>query len=410
MLVLLVIVLLAIVGISLAYRFSPAAKLKTRIQDVLSPFEEVDSEVRSLRQTLQNGAESLTHQYIQAIYESRLKAIPVDELKKYATGMRLQALKEVGVRTVADLQGWSEYRVSQVRGVGPKSASAIVHSVATVTAAAKAVPIPHPSPPFSGDSGRQLMQALYRQHWFETHISDQATAFATVVTSHQCARDAILANATFARWLWKLGSNSVIRRSLEQTDALIGDLADQSLQGTKEALSRSLNDCSVICANRVPVESIIEDFNRERSFYDARLTDRLGPVNSTTSSKPVPRPEADKVPASDVVHVEFGRVVPGPPPAPTRGSPTNSPPQPAKQRQSESLFSVSVGSTSERTATEFTLPSPPRSARSSDLRWITKGESVEIQGRSLPHGFIYLGSGSDSESHYALIHKEGLRA
>ena len=204
MVVLLVAVLLAAAGVSLAYRFSPAAKLKTRIQDALSPFQQLDSEIRGLQQTLKNETESLTNRHIQGIYALRLKAIPVDELKKYATGMRLQALKDVGVRTLADLQGWSEYRVSQVRGVGAKSASAIVHSVATVTAAAKAVAIPHPFPPFSDDSERQLMQALYRQHWFETHISDQATRFAATVTSHQCMRDAILAKATFACWLWKL--------------------------------------------------------------------------------------------------------------------------------------------------------------------------------------------------------------
>lgn len=146
MLGLLVAVLLATVGILLAYRFSPAAKLKTRIQGALSPFEEVDSEIRSLQQTLKNETESLTNRYIQAIDVSRLKAIPVDELKKYATGMRLQALKDIGIRTVADLQSWNEYRVSQVRGIGPKSASAIVHSVDTAIAAAKAIPIPHPIP------------------------------------------------------------------------------------------------------------------------------------------------------------------------------------------------------------------------------------------------------------------------
>ena len=105
MAVLLVAVLLVAVGVSLAYRFSPAAKLKSRMQDALSPFEELDSETRALQQTLKSEIESLTNRYIQGIYASRLNAIPVDELKKYATGMRLQALKDVGVRTVADLQG-----------------------------------------------------------------------------------------------------------------------------------------------------------------------------------------------------------------------------------------------------------------------------------------------------------------
>jgi hypothetical protein len=88
--------LLVVAGISLAYRFSPAAKLKTRIHNALSPFEDLDADIHSLQQTLRNEIESLARQYIDAIYLARLRAIPVDDLKKYATGMRLQALKDVG--------------------------------------------------------------------------------------------------------------------------------------------------------------------------------------------------------------------------------------------------------------------------------------------------------------------------
>ncbi|MGC1871179.1 MAG: TerB N-terminal domain-containing protein [Acidobacteriaceae bacterium] len=402
MVVLVAAVLLAAAGVTLAYRFSPAAKLKTRIQDALSPFQQLDSEIRGLQQTLKNETESLTNRHIQGIYALRLKAIPVDELKKYATGMRLQALKDVGVRTLADLQGWSEYRVSQVRGVGPKSASAIVHSVATVTADAKAVAIPHPIPPFSDDSERQLMQALYRQHWFEIHISDQATGFAATVTSHQCMRDAILAKATLACWLWKLGANATIRRCLEQGDALIGALADPSLRAMMEVLSQSLTAYRSICANPVTIESIIQDFNEVPSFYDAYLTNRFGALNNRVREKPLSQPESGKFPASDVVHVEFGRVVAGPPPKPTVAGPTNLDPSAARSKQSESLFSVSVGSTSGHAGTEFTLPIPLRSAGSSDLRWLKKGEAIQIQGHSLCYGFIYVGKGISDEQHYAV--------
>ena len=101
--------LLAIAGVSVAYRFSPAAKLKARIHNALSPVENLDADVRRLQETLRAEIESVAKQYVEAIYTSRLRAIPVDGLKKYASGMRLQALKDVGIRTVADLQGWNEY-------------------------------------------------------------------------------------------------------------------------------------------------------------------------------------------------------------------------------------------------------------------------------------------------------------
>jgi hypothetical protein len=196
MLGLLLFFLLPTVGIFLAYRFSSASKMKKRMNEALSPFEELDAELHRLRQSVQNEIELSSSQYIQEINAARLKAIPLDELKKHATGMRLQAHKDVGIWSVADLQGWNEYRVSQVRGVGPKSAGAIVQAVSRITAATKAIPIDHPAPPFSGDTKRQLMQAFYRQQSLPT--TEVVESFATSVAMRDNAlsslRDRINAN------------------------------------------------------------------------------------------------------------------------------------------------------------------------------------------------------------------------
>jgi uncharacterized tellurite resistance protein B-like protein len=402
MLDLLAALLLATAGAFLAYRLSPAAKLRARLKDALSPFEVLDSEVRGVQNNLRCEIESLTQSYILAIYAKRLKAIPVDELKKHATGMRLQALKDIGIRSVADLEGWNDYRVSQVRGVGPKSAYAIVRSVAAVIAAVKAVPVPPPAKPFSEDSERQLIQALYRERWFVTHISDQASSFAPVVNSHQGTRDAILARTTFGNWLWKFGANPTIRRCLEEGDALIGTLSDQALQERKCGLSQSLSECRTICANRVPIESIIQDFDQERAFYDTYLSKKFTPQSRTIPEKPIQLPELAPNPSSGAAHVEFGRVVAGLPPQPSGAGATDLVPAAKTAPPRENLFSVSVGSITERAAAEFILPSAPRSLETSHLQWLKKGEAVEIQGHHLPHGFIYTGKGINGEQHYAV--------
>lgn len=401
MLGLLVAVLLAGIGLSLFYRLSPAAKLRTRLRDALSPFENLESEIRRLQQSLNQEIESLATSYIQAIYAGRIKAIPVEELKKHAAGMRLQALKDIGISTVADLEGWSEARVSQVRGVGPKSAYAIVHSVAAVIAAAKAVPIPPPSPPFATEPERQLMQALYRERWFGEHVSDQASTFAVVVASNQSTRDAILAKTTFSTWLWKFGSNDTIRRCIEEGEALIGNLADRAVEEKKEEISRSASECRTLCANRVPIETIIQDFNQERAFYDAYLSKRFTALAGATPRKPVVQSESIQSPSSSAVHVEFGRVVAGPPPSPS-GAGSSSLSGTTKTAPQERLFSVSVGSTAGHTTTEFALPTPPRSVETSDLMWLKRGEAVDIQGHHLSHGFIYIGKGTNDEQHYAI--------
>ena len=72
--------LLLIAGTFLAYRFSSASKVKKRMQGVLLPFEELDAELRRMRQSLQNETELSSSQYIQGVNAARLKAIPLDEL------------------------------------------------------------------------------------------------------------------------------------------------------------------------------------------------------------------------------------------------------------------------------------------------------------------------------------------
>ena len=401
MLGLLVAVLLAAVGLSLFYKLSPAAKLRTRLGEALSPLEDLESDVRRLQQSLKQEIESLTASYIESIYAGRIKAIPVEELKKHATGMRLQALKDIGIRTVADLEGWSEFRVSQVRGVGPKSAYAIVHSVAAVIAAAKAVPVPPPSAPFSKEPERQLMQALYRERWFGTHVSSQASSFATTVASNQSTRDAILAKTTFSTWLWKFGSNDTIRRCIEEGEALIGALADRAVEEKKERLSLSASECRTLCTTRVPIESIIQDYNQEPTFYDAYLSKKFTTLDGAIPRKPALQSESVPNAPSGAVHVEFGRVLPGPPPPPS-GTGSSSLGGAARTAPQERLFSVSVGSTAGHSTTEFTLPVPPRSIETSDLRWLKKGETVDIQEHHLSHGFIYIGKGTNDEQHYAI--------
>jgi hypothetical protein len=290
---LLLFVLLFVAGVVLAYRFSPASKLKRRVREALSPFEELDTELRDLRQNLLKEIELSSNQYVQGIHAERLKAIPLDELKKHATGMRLQALKDIGICSVADLQGWNEYRVSQVRGVGPKSAGTIVQTVAKITLATKSIPIDCPVPPFPSDAEFRIAQLLYRQRWFDTHIAEHVDAFAKNLATHQSTRDDVIAKTGFSRWVWKFGSNETIHHNIDRANALIGALEEESSRSLRDKLSTSLNDCRTVCANLVPAKSIILDFNevdqaarkvRQQSSYKASAG--IGSRDDTGSAGP----------------------------------------------------------------------------------------------------------------------------
>jgi hypothetical protein len=322
-------------------------------------------------------------------------------LKRCATGMRLQALKDVGIGSVADLQGWTEYRVSQVRGVGPKSATAIVEAVAIITAATKAIPVDHPAPPYSSCTERQLIQALYRRRWFDTHITEQSNKLMEILNLHHSARDEVVTKTNFTSWLWKFGSNKTIRKNINRANAMLEALEAEDSRSLRDKLSTSLCDCRTLCANHVPIESIIQDFSENQEFYDSWLTNWIGRPGSKAPAKPMPEQRTPNTPlASDFAHRDFGRVVPVPPPQPIGESRVGSALSETPTQQPGDLVSVSIGSHGQ--PTEFTLPVARRVARSKDLRWLARGESIQIQGHTLPHGFVYVGKAINFEQHYAL--------
>jgi uncharacterized tellurite resistance protein B-like protein len=400
---LLLLILLAAAGVSIAYFFSPAWAVRERVRQALSPFEGLDAEVKSLRRWLESTADLVFSQYVQAVQAERLKRISLDELRQYAAGMRLQALRDIGIRSIADLQGWSEDRVSRVRGVGPKSATAIVRAVEMITSQVRAAPVRHPVVPFSADTERRLIEALYRQRWFDKHVSAQGEAFGEMLSPRQRGRDAIVAATTFYSWLWKFGANGAIRRGLDQAGMLISALTEENFRRVAESLRTSLNDCRAVFTSRVPVESIIRDFSENKGFYDAHLNGRLGREGNDATSPQAPNRAVSEASAPPGAFPVDSRLeVPGAPPQPIRAARDPSVPLGTQSQQSEDLVSIGVGPNGERRPTEFVLPPAPASAGSTELRWLMRGEPIEIQGHTLSHGLIYVGQGIGCQRHYAI--------
>jgi hypothetical protein len=166
----------------------------------------LDTELRSQHQDIQNSISQAATSLIQEVRTGRLRSISLDELKKHEGGLRLQALKDSGIRTLADIQGWNENRISQVRGVGPKSASSIARLVSRLSSVSNALPIPSPTPPFALDRERILLQAIYRDCWFEIHLSPQRKGFDDTIRHFEERLSQVVATTTFSRWLWSLGA------------------------------------------------------------------------------------------------------------------------------------------------------------------------------------------------------------
>lgn len=61
--------------------------------------------------------------------ERTLQNLSVDELSKAKLGIRVQALKDAGIYNISQLSRFSEASLERIRGIGPKSAKAIIPTV-----------------------------------------------------------------------------------------------------------------------------------------------------------------------------------------------------------------------------------------------------------------------------------------
>src|ERR1035441_6286566 len=107
----------------------------------------------------------------------------------------------------------------------------------------------------------------------------------------------------------KFGSNETIHHNVDKANALIEALDEESSRSLRDKLSMSLNECRTVCANRVPDESIIRDFNENREFYDSCLTRQIERSACDIATNPTPKQVAVTAPVPpNLAHVEFGRM------------------------------------------------------------------------------------------------------
>ena len=157
------------VAAAIAYAVSPPARVKKRASRVVAALSTISSELQDAIIGIRNELVQSARQYAQEIRLGRLREIPIEEVKKHQGGLRLQALHGVGIHTLADIQGWDAGRILQIRGVGPASARPIASIAASLIADSNKLPIPHPVPPFSLNTTRNLIQAIYRLRLYSSY-------------------------------------------------------------------------------------------------------------------------------------------------------------------------------------------------------------------------------------------------
>lgn len=346
-------------GLFIAYSRSSASGARTRARAAVAAVENLDREIRVLSQRIREDVAQAARNYVQEIRIDRLRAIHVDELRRHASGMRLQALKEAGLWSLADLQGWSADRLAQLRGVGPKSATSMAYVIATLTTQSNALPIPHPIPSEHGQKC-SLVQAVCLYGWTQSWLTEKHQKLQATIQDFLARQKGVLGKTSFARWLPGFGSHADVQSGIVEAEALARELkGDSSAAQLYGDLSNILSTLKARRSDGIEWELVVKDYSENQNHYVSVLTEHLGVPGGAIATKtavavsePVPVRTVARAPVK-VVHI----------PAP---------------------------------------PTAPLSARSSAGCWVPPGKDVTVKGFLIKGGMVYVGADIVSGSGYGV--------
>jgi tellurite resistance protein len=363
MALILFLLLILALGVPLAYSFSPASKARKRAQEASRTLETLAREFQELNEGLESAIAGEAASYSTEIRVKRLKAIPIEELKRHGSGIRLQALHGTGLHNLADLQGWSASRLECVRGVGPKSAGMISQIVASLVAQSDSAMIPHPESPFELAGERSLSQAIYRLRNFQSRSSRYSTWLRDACNDMTTRRDQILSDTTFQKWVEGFrapgGLQTVVAESITLASELKGDHPTAKLyRELSETIAGAREESWILVAP----QQLAEDYNANRELYVAHFTKHLG------TSKAVSTPEVASTRKAQL-------------------SPTI--PVPVKMTNALASASSSVQFSVSTQKKPLTIIEQSALPLMTDF-WIAPDRNVQVQGFLIRGGMIYL--------------------
>ena len=348
--------LLIAVALYIAYSRSSAAAARRQTRSAVAVPETLHREIQTQDRLLREMLSQAATTYVQDIRVRRLQAIPVDELRRQAFGLRLQALKEAGLLTLADLQGWSGNRLTQLRGVGPKSAATIAYVAGVLISQSNALPVHYPLPASAQGPGKPLLQAIYLLRWSQSWLPEKHKQLLSLLRDFRARQTRVLSRTGFIRWLWGFGSHPDIQAATTEAEALARELQGQNTAAQlRSELSGLLATVRTLQSNGVDWELLEKDSAANQDDYTRMLGEQLGPPGT------VMPPAA----AGAVEPVAVRAAVPPPVPA------IYVPKPPAS-------------------------PSPPPRMQSSSAVWVVPGKDISVAGFVIRGGMVYVGSGLPS--------------
>jgi len=406
----------ALVVIWALYSISPAKKAARLIGEAAKTVEALQSEADAYRSDCRAAVSTAVASRRDDIHLSRLQAISIEDLKKHAAGLRLQPLRDAGIRSMADLQGWSQGRLEGLRGVGPKSAAQIPGIVQRISSSVKSQPIADPEPPFHRDKERALVLAIYRELQCERLLDRVPSDFHKLRTETNEIREQVRSKTRFFRWVWTFGRSADIRSAIAAAQATSrsyekGNEADQVCEQVRGLLS----ECNTVRSNRVETSKLSEEYNQHWADYDTALGRSVGNNERVRRFPPPPVPSrTEQVIPTDTNVGSALRQEGASALESTKASTValDESKQQAREQLQKYIDSIAPakfvqpkaaadqGLTSLRVGTlgtlsDFTVPTRPVGRTKKTERWISRNESVVIQGVTLAGGMIFVNEGTE---------------
>lgn len=254
------------------------------MRKALGPFESINSDVRAQEESLRKAISYAANSYIEEVCRERLRNIPIEKLK--GSGLRLQAIRNAGLTNLADLQGWSESRLSQLRGVGPKTASKIQSAVKKAHNECASRPIPHPVPPFKLARGCALTEEIYRQRSFSSNIKPKEIDFQALLHSFRERKSNVFKKVNFVHWLLTFGQSESLKTGIVEGNLLCADLDGcVATSPILKRISQSLDEFRSLFLNGKDPQLFISDYNKNLTFYRQALLAALGPRGEATEHR-----------------------------------------------------------------------------------------------------------------------------
>ncbi len=369
---------LVVLGIGVTYLVSAAARARRKANAAVNHLKGLEQEIAQAHQQTKAAVAKAAKAYVDDVRYQRLRAIGVDELKRHASGLRLQALKDAGLRDFSQLRGWNAQRLVQLKGIGPDSASRIATIVETLCHQSDQQPIPHPSEGPITNSGYKVFEAIHIATLVQITFQAPSSQLQDVLKEFQWRRYQVLDSTGFFAWLPSFGHSAKIDAAAAAADAMEADLKHtHQASGLSRGLKHDLDRLSRMAREGVEARVLDQDVKSNADGYQRAFNEIFG-----TRGASLPQGKG------------LGQFTHQPPPLPQS--------RPSQSIGSPIQISISmVGPGGMRISTSEGHASKPTSQNPKPF-WVPPGQDITVDQYVIPGGMVYVGTGLESVQGYGI--------